>query len=120
MSALKFIIVLILFITNCAFMNRDNRILTNKLDETINPESTSSKVILAPIAIPLGTVSLLTDALVLHPISRIPYAIKDTYDILWENPGGGIVRQTFLFFPKLIFTPITFAASWFIRSIFDV
>lgn len=107
------------FFMSCAFMKKENRVITNALDEAINPESTTSKVLLSPIAVPLGTASLLVDTLVLHPISVIPKSIGKTYEILWQDSNSEIVVQAFLFIPKLVFTPITLVAVWAFYSLFD-
>jgi hypothetical protein len=53
-------------------MRSSNRLLTNQLDEFVQPKETYQEVLLSPIFIPVGTISLLTDALLLHPISVIP------------------------------------------------
>ena len=101
-------------------MRSSNRVLTNHLDEFVEPNETYQEVILAPIFIPLGTMTLLTDALVIHPISVIPKSLIKTYEIIWFNPQGGVIRQSFLFIPKLILTPITIVVTWLGYSIFDL
>jgi len=104
----------------CAFVEEDNRPLTTALDELVEPESTAAQVALAPVFIPVGTVTLLADVCVLHPLAVIPDAADDTYEIIWENPSGTYVTQTFLFAPKLICTPVVFGFDWLGRSLFDV
>jgi hypothetical protein len=105
---------------SCAFMRNSNRVLTNQFDELVEPKETYQEVLLSPIFIPIGAVSLLTDALILHPISVIPKSLVKTYEIIWFKPQGGVIRQSFLFIPKLILTPITLAFTWLGYSIFDI
>ncbi|MEM7181634.1 MAG: hypothetical protein AAF518_12020 [Spirochaetota bacterium] len=107
-------------LTNCAFLEKRNRPLTTYLDQQIQPESTPGKIALFPIVMPVGFVSLASDILVLHPISTIPEAVKDSSEYIWEDPKGGIVQQTFLFLPKSILTPIFLISDIIVRSIFDV
>lgn len=116
LSFITRILLLSLFfcsLNDCAFMDKKNRRITTQLDESMAPESDLGKTLMAPIAIPVGAGSLLTDALVLQPLVAIPMALGDTIDFIWMNPSGGIILQSFLFVPKVIFTPITLGIMWF-------
>lgn len=104
----------------CAFMKEDNRPLTTALDDVVDPESTGAKVAMAPLFIPVGAASLVLDVAVIHPIQVVPDAIEDTYEIVWEDPSGTYVTQTFLLVPKLALTPVIFVFDWFGRSVFDI
>lgn len=112
--------VLVICMSACAFMKKENRPATTALDQIIDPRTTAAKVALSPIVIPVGFVTLLADVFVLHPLSTIPQDAEDTSRLLWENPSGGIVQQTFLLLPKLICTPIVFVGDFLLRSIFDI
>lgn len=112
-------ILIVLITTNCAFMKKENRVITNALDEIIDPQSTPAKIALAPIGIPLGTVSLLTDTFIVQPIVSIPESVSKTYEIIWKEPEGGIVRQSFLLVPKIVFTPIGFLILWYGYTFFE-
>lgn len=101
-------------------MKKENRPVTTALDGIIAPQSTGAKIALAPVVIPVGFATLLADIAVVHPLSTIPEDAKDTYEIIWENPSGGIVQQSFLLIPKLICTPFVFLGDFLIRSLFDV
>jgi hypothetical protein len=114
------IVIVILNLNQCAFMNSSNRILTNQLDSNIQPSETYQEILLAPLIVPVGTASLLVDGFVLHPMSVVPKAIAKTYEIIWIEPSGGIIRQSFLFIPKIAFTPIAFAFSWLGYALFDI
>ncbi|HNH08805.1 MAG TPA: hypothetical protein PK683_09910, partial [Leptospiraceae bacterium] len=69
---------------------------------------------------PLGTVTLLADTFILHPVRVLPKSAEKTWELFWQNSEGGIVLQTFLFFPKLILTPVGFVFIWLSYSIFDI
>ncbi|MCB1305806.1 MAG: hypothetical protein KDK37_16070 [Leptospiraceae bacterium] len=110
----------LLLLANCAFMVKENRVLTNALDSVVEPESLPTKVLLSPIFVPVGAVSLATDAIILHPVSVIPDAAQDTYETIWEEPEGTILWQTFLLVPKVVLSPVFFTFDWLARSLFDV
>ena len=112
--------LLALSLSACAFMKKENRPVTTALDGAIAPQSTGAKIALAPVMIPVGFVTLLADIAVIHPLSTIPEDAKDTFEIIWENPAGGIVQQSFLLIPKLICTPFVFVGDFLLRSLFDV
>ncbi|MEQ8352842.1 MAG: hypothetical protein RH862_15245 [Leptospiraceae bacterium] len=112
--------VILFFTGQCAFMVKDNRRLTNSLDYVVSPESTMGKVLLSPVFVPVGAVSLAADAIVIHPVAVIPEALDDTYETIWQDPEGSIIWQTFLFVPKVVFSPVFFSFDWFFRSIFDI
>ena len=117
--------ILILFavavlLPGCAVFEEDNRLLTSALDDAVEPESTGAKVALSPVFIPVGVVSLVVDAVVVHPISEIPNAYDDTVEAVWEDPEGSYVTQAFLFVPKVAITPVVFVFDWLGRSIFDI
>ena len=119
----KILLLVILFIfSQCAFLNARNRPVTTYLDEVINikPESTGKRVIVAPIAIPVGLVTLTSDIIIIHPLSSLYPASVDAYEYIWVNPSGGPVVQVFLFIPKLVFTPPFILLDTLIRSLFDV
>ena len=119
----KLVLLLLLIapaLPGCAFVDEDNRPLTTALDNLVKPESTSAKVALAPVFILVGTTSIALDVAVLHPIQVIPEAVEDTYEVIWEDPSGTYVTQTFLFVPKVAATPVVFGFDWLGRSLFDI
>lgn len=104
--------------THCAFSKRENRRLTNSLDSHLVPPSPAGKILLVPVALTVGSVSLLADALVVHPLAVVPESAKDCVEIVWFNPEGGIVIQSFLLVPKIIVTPIVFGTIWIRKAVF--
>lgn len=109
---------LILILLNCSFIHKENRPITNKMDEWIAPKSKPNKILLSPIGVSVGTISLLTDNFLVHPVRVLPKSFERTYEIIWEKPQGGMIRQTFLFVPKTVFTPFTFFFAWFYYASF--
>lgn len=109
-----------LLLTSCAVSNVDNRRVLNKLDEWVQPESTSAKVALAPIAVPVGTAAGAIDMIVVHPVSVIPDAADDVYELYWKPREMDFLRKTLMIPFSIIATPPTFLADWLFRCCFDV
>lgn len=111
-----------LLTSDCAFTNPRNRPVTSYLDKVVlDPQaSTTKKVIAAPLAIPVGFVTLTSDVFLIHPVSSLYPASQDAYKYLWEEPSGGIIFQIFLFVPKVILTPPFILIDTVVRSLFDV
>ena len=101
-------------------MKKENRPVTTALDGVVAPKSTGAKVALAPLLIPVGFVTLAADIAVIHPLSTLPDDLEDTYELIWENPSGGVVQQSFLLLPKIVCTPFLFVGDFLLRSLFDV
>jgi hypothetical protein len=114
------LLVAAVLLPGCAVFEEDNRMLTSALDDAVEPESTGAKIALSPVFIPVGVASIVVDAVVIHPISEIPNAADDTYELVWEDPEGSYVTQTFLLAPKLVVTPVVFVFTWLGRSMFDI
>jgi hypothetical protein len=109
-----------ILLCGCAISNPDNRRTMNKLDEWVQPESTTAKVALAPVGIPVGTAAGLTDMLIVHPVCVIPDAADDVYELYWKPREMDAFRKTLLIPFCVILTPPTFVGDWLFRSIFDV
>jgi hypothetical protein len=122
MKQISFVLVFLLVYNfyNCAFMNPKNRPVTSYLDQEIEVKSTTKKVMLSPVAIPVGLVTLVSDIFLIHPVSSIIPAAQDASEALWEKPQGGVLSQTFLFLPKVILTVPFILVDTLIRSLFDV
>ncbi len=115
---MKFFLIGLVFLVQCSFVHKENRVLTNEMDEYIQPDSTTSKILLSPVGICVGTISLLTDNFIVHPVRVIPRSLEKTYEAVWDKPQGGVIRQSFLFVPKLILTPFAFLFNWLIYASF--
>lgn len=116
------IFLFFLITSNCAFTNARNRPVTTYLDEvvTIEPKSTATRILVAPVAIPVGLLTLTSDIVIIHPVSSLYPASIDAYKYLWADPSGGPIFQTFLFIPKLVLTPPFILLDTVVRSLFDV
>lgn len=106
--------------SGCAFCDRDNRRLLSAMDEWVQPESTPARVALAPVAIPAATVAVAADIVVIHPVTQIPDAAEDTYELYWAPREMSPLKRTLLFLPCVALTPPTFVGDWIVRSVFDV
>jgi hypothetical protein len=113
-------VFLLSFLTGCAVFNEDNRRVLNKLDEWIQPETTGARVALAPAAVPLGTVAGAADMVLVHPLSVIPDAADDVYELYWKPREMDFLRQSLLIPLFVVLTPPTFVGDWLFRSLFDV
>jgi hypothetical protein len=120
-SKILFFVFLFVF-SQCAFTNARNRPVTTYLDEVvnINPNSTPKRILAAPIAIPVGLLTLTSDIFIIHPVSSLYPASQDAYKYIWVDPSGGPVIQVFLFIPKLVFTPPFVLLDTLYRSLFHV
>jgi len=119
----KILFMVFLFITSqCAFTNARNRPVTTYLDEVVNiePKSTATRILVAPVAIPVGLLTLTSDIVIIHPVSSLYPASIDAYKYLWADPNGGPIFQAFLFIPKLVFTPPFILLDTVVRSLFDI
>ena len=104
----------------CAVFNEENRRTLNRLDEWIQPETTGARLALAPAAVPLGTVAGATDMVLVHPVSVIPDAADDVYQLYWKPRKMEFLRQALLIPIFALLTPPTFVGDWLVRSLFDV
>ena len=114
------LIIAMSFMLNCACFNKNNRWLLNTMDNGIKPKSTGLKIALAPIAIPIATVTLTLDVVLIHPIRVIPKVADDVYQLYWKPRDIDWLRKSLLFIPIVVLTPPTFVGDWMIRSIFDI
>ena len=104
----------------CAVFNEENRRTLNRLDEWIQPETTGARLALAPAAVPLGTVAGATDMVLVHPVSVIPDAADDVYQLYWKPREMDWLRKVLLYPVYAIATPPTFAGDWLARSLFAI
>jgi len=107
------------FFSSCACLKKDNRRLLNLMDSGIHPESTASRVALAPPAMTFGTAALAADMALVHPAWMIPEAAKDIYNVYWKPRDMDMVRKVLLYVPCAILTPPSFVGDWLMLSLFD-
>ena len=104
----------------CAFTNPDNARILTALDNAIEPETTSGKVLLSPVTVPLGLVGGALDICVVHPTYALAYAGEDTYRAVWAGPQGSFASQAIKVVPKAAVTPVVFVFCWLGESLFDL
>lgn len=59
----------------CAVLSEEHRPITRHLDERATPETAAGRVALAPVALPVGALTLAIDGLLLNPVRRLPDAL---------------------------------------------
>ena len=85
------------------------------------PEDSVTKVLLAPIYIPIGILGGIFDIFLIHPISVIPDSVEDTADLFWDPDDDlGYVTLMGTIPGRVIITPLFFTLSWMGRSLFDI
>lgn len=108
--------------TGCAIMDKNNRVLLNKLDETASnsflTETKTARIAAAPLAIPVGIGAAVIDMAIITPSLQIVPSYKDTREWVWLDPQGSEFRQAVLFLPKVAITPLVYAGTWTMRSFF--
>ncbi len=109
-----------ILLSGCAVIDEDNRRFLNVMDDAVQPESTGLRIALAPAMIPAGTVALVTDMVIVHPICVIPDAADDVYELYWKPRDIDWLRKTLLFPIIVVATPPTFLFDWLGRSIFAI
>jgi len=102
-----------------AFSNRRNRRLMNLCEKHLVPESTSGKLAMAPIILPVDIAAAALDIAVVHPATVVDDAWLDTKAVAWEPTRRGYVTECALLPIRTAFTPV--AAGWFFlsRVLFD-
>jgi len=100
----------------CAILEKENRRVLNRLDEKVQPETVQSRVALAPLMIPAGSMALAADAMVVNPISEVPDAWDDVYELYWKPRDIDAFRKSIVFVPCVLLTPPTFAGDLALRS----
>jgi hypothetical protein len=101
----------------CTVVRHDGRRTLQWLDATATPSSPVARALLLPVAIPVGGVGLLADALVRNPAHAVDDAWADTSTLLWTSREESALRRA-LFTPlAAVATPVVFACDWLCRCI---
>lgn len=84
------------------------------------PESTTTRGLLLPVAVPFGFVAGVVDTVAVNPVCAIDDAWLDTVDLLWRSRDESALRRT-LFVPlAALVTPIVFGGDWLGRCVFPI
>lgn len=120
-AALGLLVLLIAALTPaCAVFNPENRRVLNWLDGQVQPESTTARIALAPVGVPVGSAALVLDMAVVHPVSVIPDAADDVYELYWKPRDMDWFRKALIFPLITVATPPTFLGDWLGRALFDI
>ena len=71
-------------------------------------------------ALPVGVAAGVADAVVVHPLTQVDEAWRDTLDVLWDYDQSSSFRQVLLTPLSVLATPLVFAGDWFCRAVFDL
>ena len=113
-------VVFVVASSSCAFLNPDSRRTLNYLDANLAPQSATARVLLSPVALPVGVAAGVADAVVVHPLTQVDEAWRDTLDVLWDYDQGSAFRQVLLTPLSALATPLVFAGDWLCRAVFDL
>ena len=106
--------------SSCAFLRPENRRTLNYLDANLAPQSATARILLSPVALPVGVAAGVADAVVVHPLTQVDEAWRDTLDVLWDYDQSSSFRQVLLTPLSVLATPLVFAGDWFCRAVFDL
>ena len=104
----------------CAIFDADNRRTLNALDRHLAPESSAARWALAPAGLPLGLLAGAADLVVVHPVSVVDDAWKDTVELCWTPRDESRFRRAVLLPLAILGTPVIFTGDWLGRALFDI
>lgn len=105
---------------SCAVMAEENRRALNALDASIAPTTTSGRWALSPIALPTGIVTLVVDAVLVHPSTVWDDAWGDTVELLWTPRDESRLRRALLLPLVTLATPFVYVGDGLGRAIFAI
>ncbi len=114
------ILVLGLFLIDCAGFNKRNTPLIVAIENNLVPETQPKKILYAPLYIPLGIIGGVLDIFLIHPTLQTIPAYEDTIDLLWDIQFHGYMTEMGTLPIRAVVTPAFFTFDWLIRSAFDV
>ena len=106
--------------SSCAFLRPENRRTLNYLDANLAPQSATARILLSPVALPVGVAAGAADAVVVHPLTQVDEAWRDTLDVLWDYDQSSAFRQVLLTPLSVLATPLVFGGDWLCRAVFDL
>ena len=109
-------IALAFAVAACAVTDEHNRTTLTVLDEHLIPASTSGRVALFPVALPVGLVAYAVDSLI-HPFTVFDDAWGDTVELLWTSRNSSRFRRALMIPVSAILTPVIFVGDWIGRSL---
>ena len=119
----KFTIILILLsllsFYNCASFNRKNTPLIRAVENNLVPDTYPSKILLAPIYIPVGILGGILDIFIIHPALQIKPSFIDTKNDLWSIRFHGYFTEMGSLPVRAVISPVYFSLVFLFRSAFD-
>ncbi len=76
MSKISILFLFLGITSGCAVFHPPDRPITNFLDDHLAPKNETAQTLLMPIALPVGFVSLVADAVIVNPFKQIPDAVN--------------------------------------------
>jgi hypothetical protein len=121
---LRFLLFLLLLaITGgCAVFNRANTPALNFVEQHLVPKENPGRTLSYPLIIPVGFVATTVDMFLLHPVSVVDDAWRDTTDALWDSFDWQqhYVTTSASLLPRTLATPLIFTGDFLGRSSFDI
>lgn len=106
---------------SCAVTVEENRRALNALDaSSLAPSSTSGRWALSPIALPAGIVTLVVDAVLVHPTTVWDDAWGDTIELLWTPRDESRFRRALMLPLVTLATPLVYIGDGLGRAIFAI
>ena len=103
--------------SGCAVLSEKNRYLTRFLDEELTPESSTTKAVMAPVAIPVGFTALAIDGVIINPLVVLPEAFEDASQVFTEVEFMGPL-EIIVFPMRLVTFPVILVGSEIFRCTF--
>jgi hypothetical protein len=105
--------------TGCTYINPENRYVSKWLDETVRPSSTTTRVVAAPVFIPVGIVGYLADFALINPFVQLYDTTLITRDSVWDDVDLTDFIDVALLVPRIvIYTPLTWGSVYVFRILF--
>ena len=112
--------LLVALTAGCAVDLREHRNVLNWLDGELTPASTTARVALVPVALPVGVAGYLVDSFLVNPVRVADDAWFDTVDLLWTSRGESTFRRMLLVPFAAIATPFVLVGDWLGRFLLPI
>ena len=109
-NAMRHILVVglvVMFTSGCAVLAEENRHLARALDDNLAPDSTTAKIALAPVAIPVGFAALAVDGVLINPVAFAPESWDAATWAFEEVPYTGL-GEIVVFPMRVVTFPVLF------------
>lgn len=114
----------LLALGGCAILNRDNTPTYNLVEKHLWPDDPGKRVLAFPAVFPVGFAAITADAFVVHPLTVIGDAARDTKEDIWNNFNLSWDDEYVTECAKLPWrtagTPFFFGGDFLVRSMFDI